>query len=90
MLVQDPNIKSMAEQIAQNPAFVQMSQALQASMADGQQGPAEGGGPPLDPQQYAQAMSSVLGNPEFMQMAEQLGQQIMSVSPQLSIPLLKS
>lgn len=55
-------------------------------------GPAAAGGPggaSLDPEQYAQAMSSVLGNPEFMQMAEKLGQQIMTVSiPHVKFDLL--
>lgn len=70
----------MAEQIASNPAFAQMSAALQASMGGGQEGAPAEGPPALDPDQYAQAMSSVLGNPEFMQMAEKLGQEIMGVS----------
>lgn len=60
-------------------------QALQASMAHG--GPAAGalpegaarGGPAMDPDAYAAAMTGVLQNPQFMQMAEQLGQQIMTV-----------
>ena len=60
-------------------------QALQASMANGGAaaggmpgGPARGG-PALDPEAYASAMTGVLQNPQFMQMAEQLGQQIMTV-----------
>ena len=70
----------MAEQIAQDPAFAQMSAALQASMANGGAEPGRSGAtPPIDPDQYAQAMSGVLQNPQFMQMAEKLGQQIMSV-----------
>ena len=80
--VQDPSIKSMAEQVAQDPAFAQMSAALQASMAGGAEaglGASGGATPPIDPDQYAQAMSSVLQNPQFMDMAEKLGQQIMQV-----------
>ena len=80
--VQDPSIKSMAEQVAQDPAFAQMSAALQASMAGGAEAGLGGSGgatPPIDPDQYAQAMSSVLQNPQFMDMAEKLGQQIMQV-----------
>ncbi len=54
-------------------------------MANGGQMP--GGAPPggplgsaaLDPDAYAAAMTGVLQNPQFMQMAEQLGQQIMTV-----------
>lgn len=80
--MQDPNIKNMAEQIAQDPAFAQMSAALQASMANGGNAPAQAAGqPPIDPEQYAQAMTSVLSNPGFMEMAEKLGQQIMTVRP---------
>ncbi|KAK9835220.1 hypothetical protein WJX81_006603 [Elliptochloris bilobata] len=64
-----------------------MTQALQASMANG--GPGAGampdgaarGGPALDPDAYAAAMTGVLQNPQFMQMAEQLGQQIMTQDP---------
>ena len=80
--IQDPSIKTMAEQVAQDPAFAQMSAALQASMAGGAEaglGASGGATPPIDPDQYAQAMSSVLQNPQFMDMAEKLGQQIMQV-----------
>ena len=78
--LQDPNIKNMAEQIAQDPAFAQMSAALQASMVNGGAEPGRSGSvPPIDPDQYANAMSSVLQNPQFMEMAEKLGQQIMTV-----------
>ena len=86
--VQDPGIKSMAEQIAQDPAFAQMSAALQASMANGggvPGAPGAGGQPSVDPEQYAQAMAGVLGNPGFMEMAEKLGQQIMSVSASILV-----
>ena len=37
------------------------------------------GAPPVDPSNYAEAMSGVLQNPQFMEMAEKLGQQIMQV-----------
>lgn len=70
----------MAEQIAQDPAFAQMSAALQASMVNGGgEAGQSASAPPIDPEQYAQAMSSVLQNPQFMEMAEKLGQQIMTV-----------
>lgn len=71
----------MAEQIAQDPAFAQMSSALQASLANGGEGGmgAAPGVPPVDPENYANAMTSVLQNPQFMEMAEKLGQQIMQV-----------
>ena len=91
VLLQDPSIKQMAEQIAQDPAFAQMTAALQASVAgneagtsdvedknaiDVPEGPAL---PAMDAEKYAQAMSNVLQNQHFMEMAEKLGQQIMSV-----------
>ena len=91
VLLQDPSIKQMAEQIAQDPAFAQMTAALQASVAgdeaetsdvdvknasDIPEGPAL---PTMDAEKYAQAMSNVLQNQHFMEMAEKLGQQIMSV-----------
>ena len=81
----------MAEQIAQDPAFAQMTAALQASMAGGEGaaeevaaerdvGPSGGAqGPPMDAEKYAAALSNVLQNQNFMEMAEKLGQQIMSV-----------
>jgi hypothetical protein len=91
---QDPSIKQMAEQIAQDPAFAQMTAALQASMGGAPGAPGEGAGardaaaaearqaadgPQIDPEQYASAMSSVLQNQQFMEMAEKLGQSIMLV-----------
>ena len=88
----------MAEQIAQDPNFAQMAQAMQANM-----GAMMGGAPPEaptrgqaaipgmpggmpgmpgipgDPSAYANMMSGVLQNPQFVEMAEKLGQQIMQV-----------
>jgi hypothetical protein len=93
----------MAEQIAQDPAFAQMTKTLQESMAGmvnpGMPGGAGGGVPAadsaganagaapdpaisaasFDPSKYMDAMTNVLQNPQFMQMAEKLGQQIMQV-----------
>ena len=85
--LQDPSIKQMAEQIAQDPSFRQMTAAMQSSMggmmpnaaADESTGRGAGGAPPVDPANYAEAMSGVLQNPQFMEMAEKLGQQIMQV-----------
>ncbi len=93
VMLQDPSIKQMAEQIANDPAFAQMQQALQASVTGGAApGEAAGAGtsraaeagsapeiPGIDPEQYASAMSKVLQNQNFMEMAEKLGQQIMTV-----------
>ena len=94
----------MAEQIAQDPSFAQMAQAMQGNMAAMMGGaappaaPASGRGPAaeeagipgmpagmpgmpggMDPSAYANMMSDVLQNPQFVEMAEKLGQQIMQV-----------
>ena len=86
--LQDPAIKEMAENIARDPAFAQMTAALQQSMPPGGAAgmPAAGAaaGPAaaaFDPSQYMEAMSGVLQNPAFMNMAEQLGSKIMQVPP---------
>ena len=91
VLPQDPSIKQMAEQIAQDPAFAQMTAALQASVAGDEAGTSDAEGknasdipegpalPTMDAEKYAHAMSNVLQNQHFMEMAEKLGQQIMSV-----------
>lgn len=93
----------MAEQIAQDPSFAQMAQAMQANMGAmmGGAGPPEAptstrgaapaepampgmppgmpGMPGMDPSAYANMMSGVMQNPQFVEMAEKLGQQIMQV-----------
>jgi hypothetical protein len=74
-MLQDPSIKEMAEQIAKDPAFSQVTQQLQKSMTQ-----SPDGNPQIDPQQYMQAMKSVMENPQFVQMAEKLGSALMSVS----------
>lgn len=110
--MQDPSIKQMAEQIANDPSFMGLTQQLQESMASmmggaGAEGAAAAGGgmppgmppgggmppgfpgmPPggmpdpsnFDPTKYMQAMSGMFQNPQFMQMAEKLGQAIIQVS----------
>lgn len=90
-VLNDPSIKSMAEQIAQDPAFAVMTKTLQESMAGlvtpdtTAVPPPEGaGGPAFDPSRYMDAMTSVLQNPQFMQMAEKLGQQIMQQDPMMA------
>eukprot|EP00897_Mesotaenium_endlicherianum_P001498 jgi/Mesen1/1376/ME000013S00858 len=71
-LLNDPNIKEMAEQIAKDPSFAQMTQRLQQSVQ-----PGEDGAPRLDQTQYLNAMQEVMGNPQFMQIAERLGSALM-------------
>ncbi|XP_074565106.1 uncharacterized protein LOC141821636 [Curcuma longa] len=72
-LLNDPTIKDMAEQIAKDPVFNQMAEQLQKSVHSTGQDSV----PPLDPQQYISTMQQVMENPQFMKMAEQLGNAIM-------------
>uniref|UniRef100_A0A061S6A5 Ankyrin repeat domain-containing protein 2 n=1 Tax=Tetraselmis sp. GSL018 TaxID=582737 RepID=A0A061S6A5_9CHLO len=104
-VLSDPSIKQMAEQIAQDPAFSQMTKTLQESMAGlvtpGAEGDVSQAGtqstaseteasnssgpqPHFDPTKYMDAMTNVLQNPQFMQMAEKLGQQIMQQDPMMA------
>ena len=89
--LQDPSIKQMAEALAQDPAFAQMSQTLQSQLQGSGLGPAAAqdrspgaaGGMPdpsqMDPAAAQEAMASMFQNPQFMDMAQNLGQRIMEV-----------
>jgi hypothetical protein len=70
---QDPSIRDIAQQIALDPAFRQMAGSLahQTSAGDSPATPA------MDPAAYMQAMQGMMSNPQFMQMAERLGTQMM-------------
>jgi len=76
-ILNDPSIREMAAKITENPAFAEVTKTLQEQMTAN----AEGGGPPqmpqIDPSKYMEAMQGIMQNPEFVNMAQRLGQQMM-------------
>jgi hypothetical protein len=74
--LKDPSIKEMAEQIARDPVFSQMAEQLTKSV----QGAGDEGVPQLDPQKYISTMQQVMENPNFINMAERLGNAMMQVN----------
>ncbi|KAE8698509.1 Ankyrin repeat domain-containing protein 2 [Hibiscus syriacus] len=73
-LLNDPSIKELAEQIAKDPSFNQMAEQLMKTF---QGAPTEETIPQFDPQQYYSTMQQVMQNPQFMTMAERLGNELM-------------
>ncbi|CAL5328775.1 unnamed protein product [Camellia sinensis] len=73
-LLNDPSIKELAEQISKDPAFNQMAEQLQKTFHGAA---AEDDIPQFDTQQYYSTMQQVMQNPQFMTMAERLGNALM-------------
>eukprot|EP01025_Chloroclados_australasicus_P030548 TRINITY_DN3066_c1_g1_i1.p1 TRINITY_DN3066_c1_g1~~TRINITY_DN3066_c1_g1_i1.p1 ORF type:complete len:327 (-),score=84.66 TRINITY_DN3066_c1_g1_i1:393-1373(-) len=89
MFSSDPAFKEMAEKMAQDPAIKQMTEQLQQSFASMMGGAEQGPEPPGNPFDntamagYADVMKTMFENPEFMKMAETLGQNMMQRDPML-------
>lgn len=70
----------MAEQLANDPSFQAMAGQLQKQQQSGQ----EGTMPNIDPEAYTSAMQNLMNNPQFMQVAEKLGSEMMQVRPRIA------
>ncbi|XP_042498116.1 ankyrin repeat domain-containing protein 2B-like isoform X2 [Macadamia integrifolia] len=81
-LLDDPSMKELAEQIAKDPAFNQMAEQLQKSV----HGAVNDGVSEFDTQHYYSTMQQVMQNPQFMTMAERLGNALMQ-DPSMSTML---
>lgn len=68
-------MQELAEQIATDPSFNEMASQFQKNFS----GPKQGA-PQFDTQQYYSTMQHVMQNPQFMTMAENLGNALMQVS----------
>ncbi|XP_076887664.1 ankyrin repeat domain-containing protein 2B-like [Bidens hawaiensis] len=77
-LLNDPSIKELAEQISKDPSFNKMAEQLQQTFHGGDHGV-----PQFDTQQYFSTMQQVMQNPQFMSMAESLGN-VMMQDPSMS------
>merc|ERR1719321_1159281 len=64
---------AMAQQLAQDPAFMEMTQQLQQQM-----GGLMGGAPPAmpNPEQYMEMMQGMMNNPAVMQMSQRMFEQM--------------
>ncbi|KAK9803445.1 hypothetical protein WJX73_001659 [Symbiochloris irregularis] len=75
-VLNDPSIKAMAEKLAQDPNFAQMSRSFESQLPG-----ASGEAPTVDPTTAHKAMADMFQNPDFVHMAQELGQKIMQSDP---------
>ncbi len=80
---QDPAIKSMAEQIATDPNFVQMGAVLKKSFA-GMMQPVAENEKPKAPAFYMAQMASMLDQPDMQKISAEIGQKVIDSDPNLA------